>query len=114
MEIITAKTAGFCFGVDRAVNLVYKVIDEGKKVATLGPIIHNPQLVSELCEKGVRIIENPSEAAACETVVIRSHGVTPETIDELKKQGAKLSMQPAPMLPRYTKLYPNIHKTATR
>ena len=43
MKIILAKTAGFCFGVDRAVKLTYRLLDEGRRVATLGPLIHNPQ-----------------------------------------------------------------------
>ena len=57
MKITLAKTAGFCFGVNRAVNKVYQLLDEGKKVCTLGPIIHNPQLVESLKQQGVRIIE---------------------------------------------------------
>ena len=54
-KIILAKTAGFCFGVDRAVNLVYDLVEKGEKVCTLGPIIHNAQLVSDLESKGVKI-----------------------------------------------------------
>ena len=52
MEIILAKTAGFCFGVDRAVKLTYDLLDKGCKVATLGPLIHNPQVVGDLEGKG--------------------------------------------------------------
>ena len=48
MKITKAETAGFCFGVNRAVNMVYELLNEGEKVCTLGPIIHNPQLVEEL------------------------------------------------------------------
>ena len=85
--IRVAKTAGFCFGVNRAVETVYKLLDEGKTVCTLGPIIHNPQLVEELGRKGVRIIDAPEDAKAGETVVIRSHGVPPEVIEKLKALG---------------------------
>lgn len=81
-EIILAKTAGFCFGVDRAVKTVTELLDNGKKVATLGPIIHNPQLVSELEERGTRIVSSPSEIREGETLVIRSHGVPRAVIDE--------------------------------
>ncbi len=81
--ITVAKTAGFCFGVDRAVNIVYELIEQGKPVATLGPIIHNPQLVEELSKKGVRIINSTSEANEGEVVVIRSHGVSQNVYDEL-------------------------------
>ena len=52
--ITVAKTAGFCFGVSRAVSIVEKLLYEGKKVTTLGPIIHNPQMVESLAERGVR------------------------------------------------------------
>ena len=55
-QVILAKTAGFCFGVDRAVNLVYELVEKGVKVCTLGPIIHNAQLVADLESKGVKII----------------------------------------------------------
>ena len=52
MQIIRAKTAGFCFGVDRAVKLTYDLLAQGRKVATLGPLIHNAQVVADLEEKG--------------------------------------------------------------
>lgn len=79
MKITLAKTAGFCFGVNRAVNMVYDLLAENKKVSTLGPIIHNPQLVEELSAKGVKIVETPPECDKDSVLVIRSHGV-PESI----------------------------------
>ena len=79
MLIKIAKTAGFCFGVNRAVETVLELTRQGKKVCTLGPIIHNNQLVEELKAKGVRIISEPSEANSDEVLVIRSHGVPEET-----------------------------------
>ncbi len=84
MNITLAKTAGFCFGVNAAVNTVYDLLREGKKVCTLGPIIHNPQLVADLEEKGVRIVESPKEVTDGETLVIRSHGVEKSVIDLCK------------------------------
>ncbi|HRT81958.1 MAG TPA: bifunctional 4-hydroxy-3-methylbut-2-enyl diphosphate reductase/30S ribosomal protein S1, partial [Oscillospiraceae bacterium] len=75
MRIIVAKTAGFCFGVDRAVNLVYQMLEDGKNVSTLGPIIHNPQLTGDLENRGVKSIESPEESSANDTVVVRTHGV---------------------------------------
>ena len=48
MQIILAKTAGFCFGVNRAVKLTYELLEQGRPVATLGPLIHNPQVVEDL------------------------------------------------------------------
>ncbi len=82
MNITLAKTAGFCFGVNRAVNTVYELLEKGKKVCTLGPIIHNPQLVEELEQKGVRIVKSPTEVQKGETLVIRSHGVEQAVIDD--------------------------------
>ena len=87
MKITLAKTAGFCFGVNRAVETVYKLLDDGSKVCTLGPIIHNPQLVQSLADRGVRIIETPTESEKDETVVIRSHGVTDAVYTSAVKHG---------------------------
>lgn len=97
-EFRLAKSAGFCFGVDRAVSLVYRLLDEGKKVATLGPIIHNPQLVGELSARGVRIIESPAEARPGETVVIRSHGVGRAVYDELSARGIEYADATCPFV----------------
>ena len=60
-EIRLAKTAGFCFGVNRAVSMVYAMLEEGKTVYTLGPIIHNPQVVTDLEKRGVVIVDNRAE-----------------------------------------------------
>ena len=86
-QIILAKTAGFCFGVDRAVNLVYELVGEGRKVCTLGPIIHNAQLVADLESKGVKIIDDISQAPQGYTVVVRTHGVEKTVLDELESKG---------------------------
>ena len=86
-QIILAKTAGFCFGVDRAVNLVYELVGEGKKVCTIGPIIHNAQLVADLESKGVKIIDDISQAPQGYTVVVRTHGVEKSVLDELESKG---------------------------
>ncbi len=81
MEINVAKTAGFCFGVNRAVDIVYDLAQKDKKVCTLGPIIHNPQVVEDLQSKGVRIIDNPDDTQEKEIVIIRSHGVGKDVYD---------------------------------
>lgn len=78
MNITLAKTAGFCFGVDRAVNMVEKLAEQGGNVCTLGPIIHNAQLVDRLKNMGVGIINDVEEAKGLDTLVIRSHGVPRE------------------------------------
>ena len=75
MSVRIAKSAGFCFGVSRAVELVEQAAQSGKKVATLGPIIHNRHVVNKFEGLGVRVIEQPEDALPGETVIIRSHGV---------------------------------------
>ena len=87
MKITLATTAGFCFGVDRAVSLVYDLLAQGKKVCTLGPIIHNPQLVDELSRRGVKIVEKPAQADQEAVLVIRTHGVPLSVVEEIKALG---------------------------
>lgn len=89
MKITLAKTAGFCFGVNRAVQSVYDLIENGERVCTLGPIIHNPQLVEELKQRGVRIVESPDEVGEGETLVIRSHGVEKSVTERAKELNIK-------------------------
>ena len=85
MGIIVAKTAGFCFGVNRAVEIVNSLAEGESKVCTLGPIIHNKEMVQELKEKGVFSIDDLSEAENFDTVVIRSHGVPKSVKDTLSQ-----------------------------
>ncbi|MGN0153795.1 MAG: bifunctional 4-hydroxy-3-methylbut-2-enyl diphosphate reductase/30S ribosomal protein S1 [Lachnospiraceae bacterium] len=91
MEVLLAKTAGFCFGVKRAVDTVYEQVDKGN-VYTYGPIIHNEEVVKDLEAKGVRIIENEEELEKLEngTVVIRSHGVERKVYDVIKDKSLEL------------------------
>ena len=84
MKVEVAKTAGFCFGVDRAVNTVYHLLEEGRQAATLGPIIHNPQVIADLESRGVRIVETPEETPPGYTLVIRSHGVPREVEENIR------------------------------
>ena len=89
MTVKTASTAGFCFGVQRAVDQVYRLTDgEKKPIYTLGPIIHNEEVVRDLEEKGVKIIsEEQLETLGDGLVVIRSHGVGRETYRKIEKAG---------------------------
>jgi len=100
MSVRVAKSAGFCFGVNRAVELVEKAAREGGTVLTLGPIIHNRHAVAHFAEMGVRVIENPEEAAQGDTVIIRSHGVTREVYARLEAQGAKIVDATCPFVKR--------------
>ena len=92
MEVTVAKSAGFCFGVKRAIDTVYQEIEKGEQVFTLGPIIHNEQVVQELADKGVRGIHSLEELADIKegTVVIRSHGVSEKVIRQLEKYDIKI------------------------
>ena len=87
-EITVSKTAGFCFGVSRAVQMVYQALEEGKAVATLGPIIHNRDVVNDMTARGARVIEDVSELRPGEYVVIRSHGVGQDVYDAIAAIGA--------------------------
>lgn len=83
MQIILAKTAGFCFGVDRAVRLTYELLEQGRRVATLGPLIHNAQVVADLESRGAVTCDSVDEVPdGCE-VVIRSHGVSRAVYEKL-------------------------------
>ncbi len=93
MEVIVAKTAGFCFGVERAVNQVYDQIKKGDgPIYTLGPIIHNEEVVRDLEEKGVKVLNSEDEIPSLTegTVIIRSHGVGKHVYDMLKAQGVQI------------------------
>ncbi len=88
MEIMLAKTAGFCPGVKRAVEAVYGNIGK-EKMYTYGPIIHNKIVTDDLEERGVKAINSLDEAEEGATIVIRSHGVPPEVYEETEKRGFK-------------------------
>ena len=90
MKVTTAKTAGFCFGVKRAVEKVYEQAESCREpVYTYGPIIHNETVVEDLERRGVRVIDTPEELEQLTrgTVIIRSHGVEKAIYDKIKKQG---------------------------
>ncbi|QEY33948.1 bifunctional 4-hydroxy-3-methylbut-2-enyl diphosphate reductase/30S ribosomal protein S1 [Caproiciproducens galactitolivorans] len=83
MKVIVARSAGYCFGVNRAIEMVDALLRKGKKVCTLGPIIHNPQTLAQFAERGVKIVDSPDEAPADATIVIRSHGVSKAVCDAI-------------------------------
>ena len=85
MRIQVAESAGFCFGVERAVSRTYQCAAEtDTRYCTLGPIIHNAQVVGDLEKKGVRVIHTLKELAPDETVIIRTHGVPKSVYDEME------------------------------
>jgi len=100
MSVTVAKSAGFCFGVSRAVELVEKEAGKGKRVYTLGPIIHNRHVVGKFQSMGVGVIETPEEAPAGATVIIRSHGVSRAVYERLEKQGVEIVDATCPFVKR--------------
>lgn len=93
-----AKTAGFCFGVDRAVKLCEELLDSGKKVATLGPIIHNDDVVSGLAARGCVIVNEPEETPDGAVLVIRSHGVPQSVMDRCAALGLEVKDATCPFV----------------
>ncbi len=100
MRVVTAKSAGFCFGVNRAVELVEKAAKTGGPVATLGPIIHNRHAVAHFEQMGVRVITEPGQAQKGMTVVIRSHGVARQVQQALLATGASVVDATCPFVKR--------------
>ena len=106
MEVILAKSAGFCFGVKRAVERVYEQTGSDKKIYTFGPIIHNEEVVKDLEEKGVSVIETEEELAVLEegTIVIRSHGVPKKIYDLIESKGLECVDATCPFVKRIHKI----------
>lgn len=92
MKITIASSAGFCFGVKRAVDMVYSEVEKESNVYTLGPIIHNDEVVADLASKGVKVVQTPEELKVLPagTIIIRSHGVTKKVQEELSSYGHKI------------------------
>ena len=91
MEIMTAKTAGFCFGVKRAIDIAFQIANEKRKgIYTLGPIIHNPQVVDKLKEKGIIPIENIKAKKDIRALIIRTHGIPLKLSKEISSKGYEI------------------------
>ena len=100
MSIRVAESAGFCFGVNRAVELVEQAAAAGKTVYTLGPIIHNRHAVAHFQQMGVEVIDSPQQAHPGQTVIIRSHGVTKAVQEALEEKGAEVVDATCPFVKR--------------
>ena len=102
MEVKLAKSLGYCFGVERAVEKAYSLLDQGKKIYTYGPIIHNETVVSDLEKKGVEIIESIDDIAKLNegSVVIRAHGVSKAVYDALEEKGLEIIDATCPFVKR--------------
>ena len=104
MSVRVGKYAGFCFGVDRAVKLVEESASQGKRVCTLGPIIHNRHVVERFETMGVRVIEKPEDACAGETVIIRAHGISKEAEQKLSSMDIEVVDATCPFVKRIHKI----------
>lgn len=103
MKIIRAGTAGFCFGVRRALELAEQALQSHEKICTLGPLIHNPAVIEDLQKKGVEIVGDLSEAEG-KPVLIRTHGVVPGVFQEAKEKGIALVDATCPFVRRVQQL----------
>ncbi len=111
MELTVAKTAGFCFGVDRAVQMVYDSIGKHEKIVTLGPVIHNPQVVDDLEAKGVKVISHITEADSSFTVVIRAHGIPKSDYEYMEQRGIRYIDTTCPFVKKIHKIVSERKKT---
>lgn len=106
MEIIKASCAGACYGVQRALKLALDSTQDDGRAKTFGPLIHNPQVVQNLTDHGIDVAHTPKEAKD-ERVIIRSHGVTPQVLDELTQEAREVIDATCPHVQR-------AHKAAQR
>ena len=103
MKVILAETAGFCYGVERAVKLAQETA-AARGGAMLGSIVHNAGVVHEIEARGMRLITSPEQARAGETVLIRAHGEPRETLERLQERGAEVVSAVCPHVDRIRKL----------
>ncbi len=104
MQVLLADEYGFCFGVERAVDMVEEALGEGDTVRSLGPLIHNEQEMERLGKYGVTTISDPVQIGRGETAVIRAHGVTPQVQKELEEKATKVVDATCPFVTRVQKL----------
>lgn len=104
MQVLVADEYGFCFGVERAVEMVEDALAEGAQVKTFGPLIHNTQEINRLQAEGVEAMSEPTEADAGVTAVIRAHGVTPQVQRELEGRAARVIDATCPFVTKVQRL----------
>jgi len=104
MQVLLADEYGFCFGVERAVEMVEEAVAAGETVRSLGPLIHNKQEMQRLAHEGVTAIAEPVQISRGETAVIRAHGVTPQVQRELEEKATKVVDATCPFVTRVQKL----------
>lgn len=102
-RVILAKSAGFCFGVSRSVKMAEELLKSGP-CKSLGPLIHNEDVVSDLARRGLEVISDPSEVRSGDRVMIRSHGVSQAVEDALRAAGAEITDATCPNVSRIHRL----------
>ncbi len=103
-KITVAKTAGFCYGVERAVNMAYSASGKYQRIFTYGPLIHNRNVVEDLEKKGISVLERIEDVLPGDAVIIRSHGVGRSVYEELEKKQAVVIDATCPNVKRIHKL----------
>ncbi|MDD5544874.1 MAG: 4-hydroxy-3-methylbut-2-enyl diphosphate reductase [Acidobacteriia bacterium] len=113
MNILIAEEAGFCFGVKRAMKITEKVVaqecGEGEKLYTFGPLIHNPQVINRLHEKGVAVAEDLDDVTDG-TVIVRTHGIAPQRMEELKERADKVIDATCPYVTKSQSFASQLHQ----
>jgi|CZCB01.1.fsa_nt_gi 4-hydroxy-3-methylbut-2-enyl diphosphate reductase len=110
MKIILAETAGFCFGVNNAIRIAGETLVRGGTINTLGPLIHNDQVVNDLKEKGIGIISEISEVPEGSRVIIRAHGVAPGIYREAEERNIEIVDATCPYVKKIHKLVKKMHE----
>jgi len=98
-KIIVARSAGFCFGVRRAIDLAEKTVGRRRRIYTLGPLIHNPQEVKRLCSNGIRSIKNPARLRGA-TLILRTHGIPAPLMEKLRQRKLNIVDATCPFVKR--------------
>lgn len=107
MNIIIAENAGFCFGVDRAVKIIYDLVKQNKKVCTLGPVVHNSQVINNMKKSGVLTVALPEEVPKGYTLVIRAHGVSKNLTEKVQKLNINYVDATCPFVSKIHKIVQN-------
>ncbi len=112
MEVILAKSRGFCFGVKRAVETVYEQIEKGGRIYTYGAIVNNEEVVGDLIRKGVSVLEGPKELEEISdgTVIIRAHGIAKAVYEQMERKGLDIIDATCPFVKRIHKIVESASK----
>ena len=114
MEILVARHAGFCFGVERAIDIVESAADSGEQIATFGPIIHNPQVVNNFASKGICSVNNMDEINKDTAVIVRSHGIEKQVFEKLKEKSKQVIDATCPFVQKAQKAASELSKSCDK